>query len=293
MMRLNRFAFIIFGMEIVMAISKNNRSIYMKRILPVIFLFFLFTVQAQSSSEPAPDNYAFKAGEWLKFRMSYSNFLNAGYSEIEVNGTEHQGQDAFHIIGKGKSTGLISLFFKVRDNYETFMFKESMKPYRFIRQINEGGYTKNKEIHFDYDAQEAIVKNYKHNTVEKYPINSNIQDMLSTLYFMRNQPLDELQVGDEIEVKMFFDQETNNFKLRFLGMEIIRTKFGKIKSLKFRPFVQAGRVFKEEESVTVWVSADKNRIPLRIKASLAVGSLRADLDEFKGLSHPFNIIFDN
>jgi hypothetical protein len=92
---------------------------------------------------------------------------------------------------------------------------------------------------------------------------------------------------------MFFDQETNNFKLRYLGSEVIRTKFGKVKTLKFRPVVQAGRVFKEKESVTVWVSADKNKIPLRIKASLAVGSLRADLDEFKGLAHPFNIIFDN
>jgi hypothetical protein len=63
--------------------------------------------------------------------------------------------------------------------------------------------------------------------------------------------------------------------------------------MKFRPMVQAGRVFKEQESVTVWISDDKNKIPLRIKASLAVGSLRAELEEFKGLAHPFNMIFDN
>jgi len=55
--------------------------------------------------------------------------------------------------------------------------------------------------------------------------------------------------------------------------------------------VQAGRVFKEQESLTIWISDDENKIPLLIKASLAVGSLRADLDEFKGLAHPFNIIF--
>jgi len=59
----------------------------------------------------------------------------------------------------------------------------------------------------------------------------------------------------------------------------------------FRPIVQAGRVFKEKESITVWVSDDKNKIPLRIKASLAVGSLRADLDVYKGLANPFPIIF--
>lgn len=46
----------------------------------------------------------------------------------------------------------------------------------------------------------------------------------------------------------------------------------------------AGRVFKEEESLTLWVSKDKNKLPLRIKADLAVGSLRADLDAFRGLN---------
>ena len=92
---------------------------------------------------------------------------------------------------------------------------------------------------------------------------------------------------------MFFDEEITNFKLHFLGREIIRTKFGKVKALKFRPLVQAGRVFKEKESLSIWISDDENKIPLRVKASLAVGSLRADLDAFKGLAHPFNIIFNN
>ncbi len=58
----------------------------------------------------------------------------------------------------------------------------------------------------------------------------------------------------------------------------------------FRPLVQSGRVFKEEESLTVWISDDENRMPLRIKASLAVGSIKADLGGFKGLKYPFKII---
>lgn len=236
---------------------------------------------------------AFQKGEWLKFRMSYSNFLNAGYSTMEVKEVTDNNKNAFHIIGTGKSTGLVSLFFKVKDDYQTYIDKETLKPCRFIRKINEGGYTKDKEILFDYETNEATVKDYKHNTVEKHPISSEIQDILSTLYYIRNQKLNDLAVGDEIELQMFFDEEITNFKLHFLGREVIKTKFGKTKTLKFRPMVQAGRVFKEKESVTIWITDDKNKIPLRIKASLAVGSLRADLDAFKGLAHPFNIIFDN
>jgi hypothetical protein len=91
---------------------------------------------------------------------------------------------------------------------------------------------------------------------------------------------------------MFFDEENYEFKLKFLGRETIKTEFGKINTLIFRPYVMAGRVFKEQESLTLWVSEDENKIPLRIKADLAVGSLRADLESFKGLKHAMPIIFD-
>jgi hypothetical protein len=262
--------------------------------LPFLLFFFSLIVFGQTEHNTiSPNKLAFKDGEWLRFKMSYSNFLNAGFSTIEVKEINYKNKEAFHIIGKGKTTGLVGLFFKVRDNYQSYMYKNSLKPFLFIRKINEGGYTKDKEIEFNHDSKEAIVKNHKHNTIKKYPISDDIQDMLSALYYLRNKNLKQLKTGDEIKIKLFFDQEINNFKLRFLGKENIKTRFGKIKTLKFRPIVQKGRVFKAEESVTVWVTDDDNKIPVKIKAALAVGSLRADLVSFKGLAHPFNIIFDN
>jgi hypothetical protein len=57
----------------------------------------------------------------------------------------------------------------------------------------------------------------------------------------------------------------------------------------FRPLVQSGRVFKEEESLTIWISDDDNKMPIRIKANLAVGSIKSDLEGFKGLKHPFKL----
>ncbi len=118
--------------------------------------------------------------------------------------------------------------------------------------------------------------------------------MVSTYYYLRNSiDVENLKIGDEASVNMFFDEENYGFKLKYLGEELINTQFGKVNTLKFRPYVMAGRVFKEEESLTLWVSNDKNKIPLRIKADLAVGSLRADLEAFKGLKYPFEIYIDN
>ena len=61
---------------------------------------------------------------------------------------------------------------------------------------------------------------------------------------------------------------------------------------KIKPYVQSGRVFKKDESLTMWISADNNRIPMKIKADLIVGSIRIDLEAFSNLNHPFEIKFD-
>ena len=76
---------------------------------------------------------------------------------------------------------------------------------------------------------------------------------------------------------------------RWLFTENLKTKFGVISTMVFKPMVQAGRVFKEEESLTMYISNDKNKLPIRLKASLAVGSLKADLDSYRGLKNTLNI----
>lgn len=258
--------------------------------MKTFFTIIFFLVAAiNTSSNTAQNDNVFKDGEWFKFRIHYGIF-NASYATLTVKEERHYGQDVFHVVGKGKSTGLLDLFFKVDDNYETYFGKKDGKPYKFIRKINEGGHTKNIEILFDHEKKEALVKDKKRNKESVHKIETKVQDMLSSYYYLRNQiDPSTLKKDDEIKMNMFFDKENYQFKLKFLGKETIKTKFGYVPCLKFRPYVQAGRVFKEEESLTVWVSNDKNKMPMRIKADILVGSIKADLDAYKGLKYPFKI----
>lgn len=264
----------------------------MKYILTI--LVFLVGLKAPSpEQEPA-----FKSGEWFKFRMSYSGWFKAGEATLKVDEKKLNGKSVYHVVGKGKTTGPVNLFFKVRDRYESYFDKETGAPYKFIRKIDEGGHTKDIEIEFNHEEQKAVVNNKKHKKIKTIATEKDVQDMVSMYYYLRNSiDTDNLKIGDEIKTNMFFDEENYGFKLKYLGKETIKVDINgsrvKVKSLKFRPYVMAGRVFKEEESLTLWVSADKNKIPLKIKADLAVGSLRADLEEFKGLKHAFPIVFDN
>ncbi|WP_066222271.1 DUF3108 domain-containing protein [Formosa haliotis] len=234
---------------------------------------------------------AFQEGEWFKFEMSYSGFLKAGNATLEVKDQHYKGKPVYHIVGKGWTTGAIKWFFKVEDRYESYIDRDTYVPYKFIRKIDEGGHTKDLEIEFDRENNLALVHNKKHHKKQTIETKPNIQDMVSTFYYLRNEmDIGSLEAGSEIFVNMFFDEENYAFKLKYLGEETIDTDFGKIASLKFRPYVMAGRVFKEEESLTLWVSNDRNKVPLRIKADLAVGSLRADLTAFKGLKYPFKVV---
>ncbi len=286
--------FYTFGMVIVKLVYKQYKcslvvtftDFYNMKKLFLIILTVLIIQPLISQNESS-----FGKGEWFRFEMSYSGFLKAGEATITVNEAMYKNKPVHHVVGKGWTTGAISWFFKVEDRYESYFDKEKIIPYKFIRNIDEGGHTKNIEITFDQENNKAHVNNIKHNRKSVFDTKPNIQDMISTFYYLRdNLDVDNLNTGTEVHVDMFFDDENYGFKLKYLGKEIIETEFGKIKALKFRPYVMAGRVFKEEESLTLWVSNDKNKVPLRIQADLAVGSLRADLEAFKGLKHPFKIV---
>ena len=255
----------------------------MKKIIVLIFLFL-------SNLSIGQDQSAYKSGEWLSFKMSYSGWLKAGKATLKL--TEDKLSELYHVKAIGKTTGPIKWFFKVEDYYQSYFSNKSGLPKKFIRKINEGGHTKNLTIDFDQSNNKAIVNNIKKKSTKEFTTNEDVQDMLSIFYFLRNNyNLDQIKEDNDLSINMFFDSENYEFKMKFLGLDTINTKFGKIKCIKLRPFVQSGRVFKEKESLTLWISADNNKIPIRIKADLVVGSIRVDLDTFSGLNHPFEINF--
>jgi hypothetical protein len=254
-----------------------------KYILLIFTLLFLTTAFSQQKSAP------FKGGEWLRYKMSYSGFLRAGTAILEVEETKLNGKKVFHTKGTGWTSGMIKWFFEVDDIYESYFDKDTIKPYLFKRKINEGGYKKHRITSFNYDSKKAYIQDFTLQEDSSVAF-TNVQDMMSSFYYLRNIETKNLKKGDEIKLDMFMDSQVYPFKLRFLGREVIKTKFGKVNSLIFRPLVQSGRIFKAQESVTIWITDDANKIPIKMMASLTVGSLRAELEGYKGLANPFQKI---
>lgn len=229
------------------------------------------------------------SGEQLKYRIHYG-FLNAGTATLTSMKTTYQGVPHFYVKGVGKTTGAVRVFFPTNDVYESFINIATGLPSYYVRNVREGGYTQHFQSVFNHNNQTVIL------TDKKNPENGSkilktakyVQDMLSAFYYLRSLDASQLKIGAVVKINIWISDELFPFQLKVVGSENVKTKFGTINCLKIIPSVLSGRVFKDNESVTMWITNDKNHMPVSVKAELAVGSLKADIESFKNVKYPLN-----
>jgi hypothetical protein len=230
---------------------------------------------------PVQENNAFKAGEILSYRLHYG-IIDAGVAVLEVKPEvlSVSGRNVYHIVGNGYSKGSFDWFFKVRDRYETFIDKDALLPWMFVRRVNEGGYIINQDYKFNHYNNKVDVGNG-----EKVDVPPGTQDMISAFYAARNLDFSNAKEGDVFTVNSIVDKELWPLKMRYVGKETITCDIGTFKCIKFRPIVQKGRIFKHEEDLNVWITDDKNHVPIRAEAKLLIGSVRLDITGTKNLAN--------
>lgn len=243
-------------------------------------------IEQQQGPKPKelPDarNEAFKEGEILTYRLHYG-IIDAGVAVLEVKPDvmDIAGRKVYHIVGNGYSKGSFDWFFRVRDRYETYMDKDAMLPWMFVRRVNEGGYIINEDYKFNHYTNKVDV-----GREDKVDVPQGTQDMISAFYAARNLDLSNAKEGDIFTINSIVDKELFPLKIRYVGKEKIDCEIGTFNCVKFRPIVQKGRVFKKEEDLNVWITDDKNHVPLRAQAKLMVGSVKLDIVSVKNLANP-------
>jgi hypothetical protein len=235
---------------------------------------------------PKLKNEAFKRGELLSFRLHYG-IVDAGVATLGITeeAREIAGRKTYHVVGMGASKGTFDFFYKVRDRYETYIDEEALVPWIFVRRVNEGGYKIEQDYVFNRFSDKVNVGGG-----ETFSVEPNMQDMLSAFYHARTMDLSGAKPGDIFEIKCFMDKEVWPLKIKFIGREDVKTDAGKFRCLKFRPIVQKGRVFKKEEDLNIWITDDKNHIPVKGQADVLVGSIKMELTDYKGLANPVSKI---
>ncbi len=235
----------------------------------------------------AQQKMAFKTGEKLKYSVHYG-IIRGGEAILEVREGKYDNKTVNHLYLQGRTVGLANKLYNVNDIYQSFTNLKTDLPYMSIRDINENRYSKYTVQTFDHlTRSDSTIVNSTDTGEVLAPPNSN--DILSAFYYLRNRLLwKPIKVGDTLVVDTYFSDEVYSMKVRFIGYETIKTKLGKINCMKFLPVVITGRVFKNEDDMTVWFTNDKNFLPVRVKFDIFVGSVYCDLIDYKNLLHPFD-----
>jgi hypothetical protein len=267
--------------------TKYKNSGFFYKVSGLTLLAVMFSGVIFSQALRKVSHQAFKRGEVLEYKASYG-IIDAARATLTIKAEPVMvgKRSTYHVVGIGKSLGAFYWLFNVDDRYETFIDDQAIVPWVFLRRVHEGGFTMKRNIYFNHYKSTAKVKNVKNNSKKSYDTKPNSQDLLSALYFARTLDLQNAVVGQEFTIPTFFDHENYPMKIKFLGKDKVKTDLGTFNCLRFVPLLQEGRVFKARESMTIWLSDDQNKVPIRLKTELLIGSIKLDLDSYSALMVP-------
>jgi hypothetical protein len=224
---------------------------------------------------------SFVAGEKLTYILHYGA-INAGEATLRVEKSTKKvrERELLHVIGEGKSISAFDWFFKVRDRYESYIDKDGVFPWLFVRRVDEGGFKLAQDYTF-YQHKKKVTDGKK-----TYNVPENVQDMISAFYYARTIDFSKAKPGDIFTINTFVDNEIFPMKIKYAGKETVKIRNGKYRCMKFYPVIQTGRIFKNEEDLSVWISDDGNKIPVLAKAKILVGSIKMELTGYENLANP-------
>jgi len=209
--------------------------------------------------------------------------INAGEAVMEVkkNLKTISGKSHYDVLISGRSYSAFDPFYKVRDYYESFIDVNTLLPRVFLREVNEDKYHKTESYIFDRQNNVVISKKIKH------PVAAGMQDIISAFYYLRCIDFSKQQVGSYFPVTAYMDDSLFPLGVKYTGTAIIDLPVGKINCYVFKPKLIKGRIFSNQDDMTLYVSKDKNQIPVRVESAILVGSVKADLISYSGLKYPF------
>ena len=263
--------------------------------LSFLLLFGQWEIHAQNSC--FMENTTFQAGEELTYKLYYNwNFvwLSAGEVTFKIEETPNE---EYHIGVVGKTYSSYEWFFKVNDRYDTWIYKKNLLPTVAVRDVQEGKISFYQKIVFNQSEKTATTyygdnKDRVEKTVSL--LNDCAHDLVSVIYYARNINYTDFKEGTEFPVRIFMDKAVYPLRVKYKGKVANKYvhKKGRFRTIHFSPQVLSGNVFKEGTQPEVYVSDDRNRIPILIESAVSVGSVKAVLKSYKGLRYDFTSKID-
>jgi len=258
--------------------------------LLVILLTYSSILQAQEESP-------FQSGEQLDYTVRYKYgivMIKAGTAQYTVKETTFRGNSAVKTSLSFRTTGIVDAAFKVRDTLIAYSTPAELAPVFHRKYLHEGKANHIEEIDYKKFSAAFTSAQSKKYTPETVKFDTLLVapsmgfDMLSIFIFVRALDYANLKSGDTFEVASFVGKEMIPLHVRCMGQSILDKGSIKYKTLHFEIDIVDSAFEDHKTAMEIWISDDKNRLPIKLRAKLKIGAAEAELTSTKNLKYPFD-----
>lgn len=229
------------------------------------------------AAPPATDRAVpFRPGETLTYDIAWSSHLAAGVATLTVKDRRPSGgSSAYYIVAEGRPTGILSKLYTLYYKADTLLDSRVLLPQRGSIYSQEGSRQRTRITVFDHAAQRADYEVKTTTDVRaSVALGRYSQDALSALYALRAVPLKE-----HSRLTMPVCDGGKMFRVQFVigRTEPVRVGTASIPAFRVTPTIADAKGVIVGRAMTLWISADDRRLPLKLQAELAVGSINLTL----------------
>jgi hypothetical protein len=232
-------------------------------------------------------NEAFGLGEKLEYKVGMltgiltglggSGGISVAKDPVKITLSNGEIRDCYDINFWVDSEGIVDITYPIHDKYRTVVDIDGIFPYEFYQRIREGNFKRDFKARFDQIKNVAIVKD------KQYQVEEYVQDILSALFYARTMDLSSKKSGDIIVLKNFYKDSTFSLPIKIIKREIVKVSAGKFRTILVQPGIEAGGLFKFNNAISIWLTDDERKIPVKVATSIVIGDVGAELYRYSGV----------
>lgn len=256
----------------------------------------LFSILLLAAAPPLAAQL-YHPGEVLEYRVSYKAKMfpntEVGTVEIATTGeTTPEGHARFKVVGAGRTLPTYRWFFNLEDIYTVWIDAERLRPLRFVSDLREGDYTFQSYYTYDWDNDRIDTRwRSRQNPFEQkqMALTDDSMDPIALFFNLRSAQAEDFREGEPAALRMVLQDTIRDLKFRYLGRETKKIRnMGRFRTLKFECELGSTEEFSFTDGTvfTIWISDDRNKIPLYIESPVRIGSIQGYLSGYKGLKYP-------
>lgn len=253
--------------------------------------------KAQSPLAGAAQEAAFGNGEKLTYVVGYraalTPMLEAGEVNIRFSETTIDNRPVYNVFANAKVFSHFRWVYDLDDTYQTWLDKKTLTPVKYSFRLREGKHRVNCEYAYDWDAMK--VNTFYHNLKrtegreKTLALTKNSFDPIALFCNLRSDGLAGLNEGDCGDLRIVLHDTIRTVTYKYIGKESYTVKkLGTFNTLKFSCTlaISSSDNFEDGAMFYIWVTDDKNRMPVYMESPIKVGSVRVTLSKYENLKYP-------